>query len=218
MEYYLIHSGRSKLNGAKVGSGRYPLGSGARPYQDYPSRQKLTRKQKKVVKLKAKQEAVERKKLTDEEKRDIIERGDVKNAFKNVDDFSNEDIDAVIKRWDAKNKLSSYAMKGVKTGKQKFDELTNNLDRFQKFGNNATKVYDVIAKTINTFGGTTLPLINNNGGGGGGNNNNNNNNNVEDIIKKVLKEAAKQDKSGKQKPGKQEKPTDQQTKDGEKKK
>lgn len=30
----IYHFGVSKRNGAKVGSGRYPLGSGKRPYQD----------------------------------------------------------------------------------------------------------------------------------------------------------------------------------------
>ena len=34
-EEYLIHEGRSKKDGAPVGSGRYPLGSGENPYQDY---------------------------------------------------------------------------------------------------------------------------------------------------------------------------------------
>ena len=34
-EDYLIHEGRSKKDGAPVGSGRYPLGSGENPYQDY---------------------------------------------------------------------------------------------------------------------------------------------------------------------------------------
>ena len=36
-EDYLMHEGRSKLDGAPVGSGRYPLGSGDNPYQDYRS-------------------------------------------------------------------------------------------------------------------------------------------------------------------------------------
>ena len=34
-EDYLMHIGRSKNDGAPVGSGRYPLGSGENPYQDY---------------------------------------------------------------------------------------------------------------------------------------------------------------------------------------
>ena len=34
-ENYLAHEGRSKKDGAPVGSGRYPLGSGENPYQDY---------------------------------------------------------------------------------------------------------------------------------------------------------------------------------------
>ncbi len=36
---YLMHEGRSKMDGAPVGSGRYPLGSGENPYQDYRSYQ-----------------------------------------------------------------------------------------------------------------------------------------------------------------------------------
>lgn len=33
----IYHFGVSKRNGAKIGSGRYPLGSGKRPYQDSDS-------------------------------------------------------------------------------------------------------------------------------------------------------------------------------------
>lgn len=40
----ISHSGVSKLKGAKIGSGRYPLGSGKRPYQDYPDKQKTDTK------------------------------------------------------------------------------------------------------------------------------------------------------------------------------
>ena len=36
---WLAHSGRSKLDGAPVGSGRYPLGSGEDPFQGMTSRQ-----------------------------------------------------------------------------------------------------------------------------------------------------------------------------------
>lgn len=32
---WLAHEGRSKKEGAPIGSGRYPLGSGENPYQDY---------------------------------------------------------------------------------------------------------------------------------------------------------------------------------------
>lgn len=32
---WLMHEGRSKMDGAPIGSGRYPLGSGDNPYQDY---------------------------------------------------------------------------------------------------------------------------------------------------------------------------------------
>lgn len=35
---FLMHSGRSKRDGAKVGSGRYPLGSGDRPHQHDPKK------------------------------------------------------------------------------------------------------------------------------------------------------------------------------------
>ena len=44
-EYYLMHSGRSKRDGAKIGSGRYPLGSGDRPFQGEANK-KLRKKNK----------------------------------------------------------------------------------------------------------------------------------------------------------------------------
>lgn len=47
----IYHFGVSKRNGAKVGSGRYPLGSGDRPYQDLKAEKKRKWENKMTKKL-----------------------------------------------------------------------------------------------------------------------------------------------------------------------
>lgn len=53
---YLAHIGRSKADGAKVGSGRYPLGSGKNPRAQRRAEKQQARQQKKAEK--GKQEAL----------------------------------------------------------------------------------------------------------------------------------------------------------------
>jgi len=123
-EYYLMHSGRSKVDGAPVGSGRYPLGSGERPYQKgSPGGDRhLSRRERRRMK---KEKPLQ--KLTDEEKQKIINEGDVKEAYRHRRELTNNDIDAVMTRHNKEKDLFALIPK-KKTGMDyvnKATEITN---------------------------------------------------------------------------------------------
>lgn len=103
-EDYLAHYGRSKLNGAKVGSGRYRLGSGEDPYQDYGGRKNsggitskiAEAKQRHAEKKQAKAEAKEAQKAIDKE--EIIKSGNTELVKQHAKELTNAEINAAIER------------------------------------------------------------------------------------------------------------------------
>lgn len=161
MDDYLMHVGRGKLDGAKVGSGRYPLGSGKRPYQGYPEKRlkKEARRAARNARKLKKNAPQPVEKLTDEEKQRVIEKGDIKSAFKHVDQFSNKDIDDVITRYRKQRDLGALTREGVKTGRQKFNDFSNLMRDVGTLGENAIKAYNPLARFLNTFAGTEWPIV-----------------------------------------------------------
>lgn len=88
---FLAHEGKSKTDGAKIGSGRYPLGSGENPYQhgNKGLRKKIFFKRKKEN-AEARQEP-KKKKFNP----------------KNISEMSNEEIDEYINRFEKEKQLKS---------------------------------------------------------------------------------------------------------------
>ena len=96
----LYHIGRSKLDGAPKGSGRYPLGSG----KDPRAWKELSKKEK---------AAVERQPLTDEERADIVKRGDLTGAIGRLDEFTSEELTQLKSRRDLMDDIRSRDVKNV---------------------------------------------------------------------------------------------------------
>lgn len=80
-EYYLMHSGRSKRDGAKIGSGRYRLGSGNRPYQATGGkpRSKNSRKRPEYISY-----------MSDKDMQDAIKRENLENTYAKTFDLIND--------------------------------------------------------------------------------------------------------------------------------
>jgi hypothetical protein len=154
-DYYLMHSGRSKRDGAKVGSGRYPLGSGERPFQNGggPKERKrlFGRKKKEPV-------DTEPKSLSEEEKKRIIDSGDVTAAYKNRQFLTNADIDAVINRRNKETTLASMLPK-KKKGMEYVTKATDVLDKSVKFVNAGINAWNVAVRINNAFNENKLKPI-----------------------------------------------------------
>lgn len=85
-EYYLAHAGRSKRDGAKIGSGRYPLGSGDRPYQATGGEKPRSKNSRRRPDLSGK---------TDAEMREAVQRENLEQTYAKVFDLIEKDNDPV---------------------------------------------------------------------------------------------------------------------------
>lgn len=159
---YLMHSGRSKRDGAKVGSGRYPLGSGERPFQADESKRKhrgLFKKNKqKTLPKKLHEEEKKDDELTEEKKKQIIESGDISSAYKYRKHLTNAEIDAVILR-NNKEKSLAELMPKKKTGMEYVEKTADTMQKVAKFVNSGINVWNASARVINTFTKYNLPTV-----------------------------------------------------------
>lgn len=123
------------------------------------------------------------------EKEDIIKTGDINRAIERIDDFSNEELNLIRTRNQAKIDIS----------KAKTDAMLSKMgtvaDATQKISNittNGINIYNNIAKIANIFSDTELPIINN--GNNNQQNNNQNNNSNQNNNQQNNKDQAKRDK------------------------
>lgn len=129
--YYLSHGG--------PGSGRYPLGSGDRPYQKFEgSRKKMggisgyikSRKEKKAEDKKEEKRISQEKetKYFEENKEKILRSGTASEIMRYKERFSNKELSDVADRIRIENQLSSYSEKEIKTA-------LNTLKNIQAYSN-----------------------------------------------------------------------------------
>lgn len=154
MGYYwgseLYHKGKSKLDGAPRGSGRYPLGSGDRPYQGRPKLFAKFRKQKAEVRP-------EQRKTPEE----IIKTGSATEVASILRLVSPQDLQYAIDRLNKESiilKLASqeaYANSTEKSLRDLGDKIKMTTDMI-KVG---TDFYNSFAKMYNaTLNGKKKPL------------------------------------------------------------
>lgn len=124
--YYLVHGG--------PGSGRYPLGSGERPYQKFEgSRRKSsggireyikTRKEKRAEELKKKSIADAQKRAEEEEKRNkqlekdkerVLRSGTASEVMKYQGKLTNKELGDAAERLRLEKQLTGYSEQEVKT-------------------------------------------------------------------------------------------------------
>lgn len=143
-ENYLAHIGVGKLNGAKIGSGRYPLGSGKRPYQNSPlgATRKMTRAERRAAK---KNSRGQEETFDEEKKKRIIDTGDVKSAYAYRKYLTNSDIDAVILRYQKEKSLADLLPK-KKKGKDYVNSAADALNLTFKLINAGTNVWNTAAR------------------------------------------------------------------------
>lgn len=127
----LMHYGRSKRDGAKVGSGRYRLGSGEDP----------------------------RAPLTNEEKEHIIKTGDAKAAYERRIEFTNDELQAVKTRFNLEKEIKNLDPVQIKTARERMEKASNYLSTIVKLTSYGIILYNNAAKTINAFSDANLPTI-----------------------------------------------------------
>lgn len=148
----LFHYGMPKR------SGRYPYGSGDRPYQSSggvsskitskPSR--MTFKEKKAAKKASAQKAEEEKKKREEQeatrrheenRERVLKEGTATELKEYASELSNAEFEAALKRLELNRRLNSYTK----------SEIQTTFDKVDKFMSKANKVNNWASTTINAY-------------------------------------------------------------------
>ena len=144
-------AGKSKLDGADVGSGRYPLGSGDRPYQDYPSLQQRIKEKKleyendEAIK---KLDNMKREKEINEPRRELLlKKGSAKDILKYSHEYTHEELQRAIQRFRDEQDLSRY----IKGPFDKIAMVFNGLGKAIDWTDKGIKGYNNFAKVMNVI-------------------------------------------------------------------
>lgn len=158
--YYLSHEGKEGR------SGRYPLGSGDRPYQrlerarrspGYFARRKEAKHQKELLEKKKKLLEEQRKKQEETarlkaDKDRVLREGSATEVRKYLGELSNQELAMAVDRIQWMKKLDAYteaeAKKAAgKTTFEQIDQLMTNIGKINKWGETAINSYKNV-KTI----------------------------------------------------------------------
>lgn len=143
------------------------------------------RKRKKIAKKVAKQRTANLQKAREakaraiesrKEKEDIIRTGDIERAIKRIDDFSNEELNIIRARNQAKIDITQAKTDAIIS---KMGTIADVTQKVSNITTNGVNIYNNIAKIANAFGDTNLPILgaNNNQQQKSNNNQNQNQNN-----------------------------------------
>lgn len=179
--YYLSHGG--------PGSGRYPWGSGDRPYQrlekskqkhgigDYIKSRKAKKAEEQMQKdmAEARKRAAaeeERKKYLEADKERVLRAGSAAEVLQYKGMLTNKELETAYNRIDWEKKLSSVAASEIQSNMQKMDNAMKNLKTINNWGSTLTDSYNLMAAVYNaTAEGKKDPwpkIEKSQGGGGGG--------------------------------------------------
>lgn len=150
---YLMHGG--------PGSGRYPAGSGKRPWQHRGiqgiiSRRKEKKQQKQYEKnretLRKKREESERQKnFRERDKARAIAEGDATGILKYRTELSNQELRSALERVELNAKINNFAKSELNKSWQRMDAAVATVNRVNNYataainlGKNAKTIYDML--------------------------------------------------------------------------
>lgn len=177
--YYLSHGG--------PGSGRYPWGSGDRPYQrlegskrknggivGYIKSRKAKKaeeeKQKQREELLRKKEEMKRKQEEHEKNKEkVLKSGSAADVLKYQGELSNKELSEVANRLRLENDIKSYAAKDVTSALDKLKKVQSFTNVGSALAKDGIDIYNSFAAMYNASSAgrkTPLTLINKGDGGG----------------------------------------------------
>lgn len=158
--YYIVNAEDLLHFGTKKHSGRYPYGSGDRPYQ----REKKVgyfqqRKQKKAQAVQAKKrleslqkarEAAAAKRQHDADKARVLREGTASEVLKYKGELTNQELQNVVTRINLESQLSHYSSKDIQRNMDKIDKIMKDVQTMTNWAKIGTETYNTIAKIYNT--------------------------------------------------------------------
>lgn len=168
--YYLSHGG--------PGSGRYPLGSGDRPYQKYEGsggrgigrlsgyirsvREKHAEKQQQKTRNEELRKALEAEQLTRQKELDkerVLRSGTATEVLKYQGELSNQELQNAVTRINLESQLRGMSQKEMKSAMDKVDNIMKNVKTANEWAKIGTDTYNTFAKIYNaTPEGQEKPL------------------------------------------------------------
>lgn len=175
--YYLSHGG--------PGSGRYPLGSGDRPYQKYEGsrsgssgisgyirsvkERKQEKRQRKLVQEAQKKEAeeAERKRILEADKERILRSGKASEVMRYQGLLTNQELQSAFTRLNLESQIGRLSQAEVKSSMDKIDDIMKTIKTGTEWAKIGTDTYNTFAQIYNaTPEGQKNPLMLVNKGGG----------------------------------------------------
>lgn len=167
--YYLSHGG--------PGSGRYPLGSGERPYQKFEDSKKRARgisgyikaiKTKKIeeqqqrAKIEAQKKKIEEereKKQLAEDKERVLRSGTASEVMKYQGKLTNKELQDAVDRLRLEKQLSGYSAEEVKTALDKMKKIQSFTNVSSALAKDGIEIWNSLASIYNaTSAGKKDPL------------------------------------------------------------
>lgn len=167
--YYLAHGG--------PGSGRYPLGSGERPYQKYEGSRsgssgisgyirsikakKEEKRQRKAAQEAQKKEAeeAERRRILEEDKERVLRSGKASEVMRYQGQLTNKELQDVADRLRLENQINGYATSEVKTALDKLKTLQSYTNVGSALAKDGIEIWNSLASVYNsTSEGQKKPL------------------------------------------------------------
>lgn len=164
--YYLSHGG--------PGSGRYPLGSGDRPYQKFEKSRRgisgyiMARKEKKAQeKLKKKEDEARRQKLKEEakerkmeaDKERVLRSGTASEVMKYQGKLTNKELTDAADRIRLEKRLNEYSSEEIKTTLDKLKKIQSYTNVSSSLAKDGIELWNSLASIYNvTDAGRKSPL------------------------------------------------------------
>lgn len=148
-------------------SGRYPWGSGKRPFQSGggPTNTKKSKKQLAAEKAKATRA---KNKAHEEEKQRVLREGNATEVLQFKSELTTKEMEDALKRIDVVSQLESFSKKEIKTYMNKIDDAMQGVKTATNWIKIGTDTYNTLAKLYNaTEEGQKKPLTIIQGGGEG---------------------------------------------------
>lgn len=159
-DYYLVNPNDLIHYGTRRHSGRYPYGSGERPYQGeekvgYFQRKKQERyraaaAKKKAEKLQKAREARSLKIKYEREKEKALKQGMATDVLKYKTDLTSKELQDVVTRLNLESQLKKYSSKEIETNMSRIDKIMKNVKTMTEWAIIGTAAWNTIANIYNT--------------------------------------------------------------------
>lgn len=130
-------------------------------YKSSKDRQKIDKLDKKLNKLSKKDDEKDKKSnepLSDDDKKDIIAKGDIKKASPKLHEFSTGELNELKNRFNLQNDIRSLAdRESAKQNEGKINKLVKTFDTMKNVGNSAANAIESGKKLMKALGLETEP-------------------------------------------------------------